>query len=65
MLFVDLWKAHNSVPRCALWKVLKQYGVPDVMINLLRSLHDGMEVTISSCSSSTFNVANGLHRVVL
>jgi len=42
--------------------VLKQYGVPDVMIKLLRSLHDGMEVTVSSCSSSPFNVVDGLHQ---
>ena len=64
MLFVDLRKAYDSVPRCALWKILEQYGVPEVMIGLLRSLHDGMEaeVTIGGCTSATFSVTNGLRQ---
>jgi len=64
MLFVDLRKAYDLVPRCALWKVLGQYGIPEVMINLLRSLHNGMEaeVTISSLTSPSFRVTNGLHQ---
>jgi len=38
--------------------------VPEVMINLLRSLHDGMEaeVTISSFTSPSFSVTNRLHQ---
>ena len=49
---------------CALWKILEQYGVPEVMIGLLRSLHDGMEaeVTIGGCTSATFSVTNGLRQ---
>ena len=42
LLFVDLRKAYDSIPRQAMWKVLAKYGVPQVMINLLRSLHKGM-----------------------
>ena len=55
VLFVNLRRAYDSVPRCALWKILRQYGVPEV-INLLWSLHDGMEaeVTISSFTSPSF-----------
>jgi len=62
MLFVDLRKAYDLVPRCALWKVLGQYAIPEMMINLLRSLHDGMEaeVTISSFTSPSLSVTNGL-----
>ena len=64
MLLVDLRKAYDSVPRCALWKILEQYGVPEVMIGLLRSLYDGMEaeVTIGGCTSATFSVTNGLRQ---
>ena len=28
MLFVDLRKAHDSVPHQALWLVLEKYGIP-------------------------------------
>jgi len=39
-----------------------QHDVPEVMVNLLRSLHDGMEAeaTNSSFTSPSFNVADGL-----
>ena len=50
MLFVDLGKAYNSIPRCALWKILGHYGIPEVMdLNLLRSdsLRDGMEAEVT------------------
>ena len=30
MLFVDLWKAYDSIPRQALWLVLQKYGIPPV-----------------------------------
>ena len=42
LLFVDLRKAYDSIPRQAMWKVLAKYGVAQVIINLLRSLHEGM-----------------------
>ena len=35
LLFVDLCKAYNSVPRAALWCALWKYGIPDVMIELV------------------------------
>ena len=37
VLFVDLRKAYDSVPRQALWKVLKRYGVPAKMLNVVKS----------------------------
>ena len=48
MLFVDLQKAYDSIPRQALWLVLRKYGIPPVMVNIIRSLHEGMksEVTV-------------------
>ena len=41
ILFVDLRKGYNSVPRQALWLVHLKYGVPPVIVNLIQSLHDG------------------------
>ena len=37
--FVDLVKAFDSVPRAALFKVLRRYGLPDHFINLVIRLH--------------------------
>ncbi len=42
MLFVDLRKAYDCVPRQALWKVLDKCGVPPVMLIIIRSFHEGM-----------------------
>ena len=43
MLFVDLWKAYDSIPHQTLWLVLQKYGIPPVMVNIIRSLHEGMK----------------------
>ena len=37
ILFVDLRKAYDSVPRNALWKVLQKYGIPPTMLNIIKS----------------------------
>ena len=42
VLFVDLRKAYDSVPRQSLWKVLEKYGVPEKMLNIVKSFHEGM-----------------------
>ena len=64
MLFVDLKKAYDSVPRRALWKVLEKCGVPPRMLSVVKSLHDGMqaEVRVGSTSTESFEVKNGLRQ---
>ena len=64
LLFVDLRKAYDSVPRVALWRVLQKYGVPDVMVELIQSLHDGMSATVmvGGGRSEPFSVRNGLRQ---
>ena len=48
LLFVDLHKAYDSVPRTALWCSLQKYGIPDVMIEFVQTLHDGMSATVTA-----------------
>ena len=64
VLFVDLRKAYDSVPRQALWKVLEKYGVPEKMLNVVKSFHEGMhaEVRVDSTVTDTFEVRNGLRQ---
>ena len=60
MVFIDLTKAFDTVNRDALWKVLKKLGIPDNMLNVIISFHDGMRASVVSNgeSSDPFNVAN-------
>ena len=45
-LFVDLRKAYDSVPRTALWCALRKLGVPDFIIGIVKSLHEGMKACV-------------------
>ncbi|XP_076065246.1 uncharacterized protein LOC143039258 [Oratosquilla oratoria] len=42
MIFYDLEKAFDSIPRSAMWQVLERFGCPEKFTTLIRSLHDGM-----------------------
>ena len=64
MLFVDLRKAYDSVPRQALWKVLEKCGVPPKLLSLVKSCHEGMraEVRVGFRTTEEFEVRNGLRQ---
>ena len=53
ILFIDFQKAYDSVPRKALWIVLETYGVPERVISLIRSFHDGMMAKVLVNGSET------------
>ena len=36
LVFVDLKKACDSVPREGLWRVLNKLGVPEVLVDIIR-----------------------------
>ncbi len=60
VLFVDLKKAYDSVPRKSLWSVMKKCGIPPTMLSVVRSLHDGMsaEVTMNGQVAPEFEVSD-------
>ena len=64
VLFVDLQKAYNSIPRTALWSVLDRLGVPPVMLGLIKSLHEGMiaKVRVNGKLSDNISVTYGLRQ---
>ena len=63
--FIDLQKAYFSVGRELLWKVLARAGVPSVMIDVIRQLHDGMRARVRMDDgelSEWFEVTQGLRQ---
>ena len=64
IIFVDPKKAYDTVPRAALWCALKKLGVPDLIIDIVWSLHEGMkvQVRVNGEMSEKINVENGLRQ---
>eukprot|EP00117_Sycon_ciliatum_P038167 scpid28799/ scgid28415/ Transposon TX1 uncharacterized 149 kDa protein; ORF 2 len=64
VLFVDLRKAYDSIPRAGLWLALEKCGVPPKMLSLIQFLHNGMlaHVRVGNGRSSEFEVRNGLRQ---
>ena len=60
--FSDLEKAFDTVPRPAMWMVLKPLGCPDRFVALIRALHDGMvgQVSHQKNISEEFPITNRL-----
>ena len=44
--FIDYAKAFDSVDHNKLWKILKEMGIPDHLICLLRNQYAGQEATV-------------------
>ena len=44
--FIDYAKAFDYVDHNKLWKILKEMGIPDYLICLLRNLYAGQEATV-------------------
>ena len=59
ILFLDLVKAFDRVPRDLLWLVLEKFGVPMKVIRLLKSLHDNFKVNFEIRFNCTIGVKQG------
>ena len=51
--FIDYAKAFDYVDHNKLWKILKEVGIPDHLICLLRSLYAGQEATVINVHGTT------------
>ena len=62
IVFIDLKKAFDTVPRDLLWKVLAKYGVPPKFLNMLKLFHTNMQakVCIGGLESPPFSVEVGV-----
>ena len=63
LLFVDLRKAYDSVPRKAMWMILSKYSAPEELISIIRSFHDNMQAGICvNDDVAHVTVSNGLRQ---
>ncbi|XP_065185994.1 uncharacterized protein LOC135816821 [Sycon ciliatum] len=64
LLFIDLKKAYDSVPRAALWAVLLRLGVPEKLVSIIRAFHKDMEtcLRIDGRLLDPLEVQNGLRQ---
>ena len=62
--FIDYAKAFDCVDHNKLWKILKEMGIPDHPICLLRNLYAGQEATIRTGHRTTdwFQTGKGVHQ---
>ena len=64
--FIDYAKAFDCVDHNKLWKLLREMGIPDYVICLLRNLYAGQEVTVRTGHGTTdwFQIGKGVCQAV-
>ena len=64
LCFIDYVKAFDCVDHNKLWKILKEMGIQDHLICLLRNLYAGQEATVRTGHGTTdwFQIGKGEHQ---
>ena len=64
--FIDYAKAFDYVHHNKLWKILKEMGIPDHLICLLRNLYAGQEATVRTGHGATdwFQIGKGVRQSI-
>ena len=62
--FIDYAKAVDCVDHNKLWKILKETGIREHLIRLLRNLYAGQETTVRTGHGRTdwFQIRKGVHQ---
>ena len=61
---IDYAKAFDSVDQDKLWEILKEMGIPDPLICLLRNLYADQEATVRTGHGTIdfFQIGKGVHQ---
>src|SRR5574337_144478 len=64
LCFIDYTKAFDCVDHNKLWKIIKEMGIPDHLICLLRNLYAGQEATVRTGHGTTdwFQIGKGVRQ---
>ncbi len=64
MVFIDLEKAYDNVPRNVLWNVLEQKMVSIRYIQVLKDMYEGATIIVRTVGGDTRDFSNsiGLHQ---
>ena len=62
--FIDYAKAFDYVDHNKLWRIIKEMGIPDLLICLLRNLSSYQEATVRTGHGTTdwFQIGKGVHQ---
>ena len=62
--FIDYAKAFDCMDHYTLWKILKEMGISDLLICLLRNLYAGQEATVRTGHGTAdfFQIGKGVHQ---
>ena len=64
VMFVDLEKAYDRVPRELIWYSLRRKGVPEAYINITRDMYAGYKTSVVTSAGKTkdIEIDVGLHQ---
>src|SRR5687768_5982162 len=62
MIFIDLEKAFNRIPRDLIWTALRSHGVPEQYVQIIMDMYKDVTTRCTARTSESFFVLLGVHQ---